>query len=75
MAEVYGRREPPNGGPLSNGRFQIYRSHEFRLSESHTFSPRVLNVLNFTYNFDYNASTPTDPGNWNQQLGFGDTGV
>jgi len=63
-----------NGGPLSNGRFQIYRSHEFRLSEAHTFSPSVLNVLNFTYNFDFNASTPTDPGNWNQQLGFGDTG-
>ncbi|MGA7908799.1 MAG: hypothetical protein WCA16_15425, partial [Candidatus Sulfotelmatobacter sp.] len=64
-----------DGGPLSNGRLQIYRSHEFRLSESHTFSPRVLNVLNFAYNFDYNASTPTDPGNWSQQLGFGDTGA
>ena len=63
------------GGPLSNGRYQIYRSHEWRLSESHTFSPSVLNVLNFTYNFDYNASTPTDPGNWNSQLGFGNTGA
>ena len=62
------------GGPLSNGRYQIYRDQQWRLSESHTFSPRVLNVLNFTYNFDYNASTPTDPGNWNSQLGFGDTG-
>ena len=64
-----------NGGPLSNGRFQIYRSQEWRLSESHAFSPRVLNVLNFTYNFDFNASSPTDPGNWNSQLGFGNTGA
>jgi hypothetical protein len=63
------------GGPLSNGRYQIYRSHEWRLSESHAFTPSILNVLNFTYNFDFNASTPTDPGNWNQQLGFGNTGA
>jgi hypothetical protein len=64
-----------NGGPLSNGRYQIYRSQQWRLSESHTFSPRVLNVLNFTYNFDFNASSPSDPGNWNSQLGFGNTGA
>jgi hypothetical protein len=64
-----------NGGPLSNGRYQIFRSQQWRLSESHTFSPRVLNVLNFTYNFDFNASSPTDPGNWASQLGFGRTGA
>lgn len=64
-----------NGGPLSNGRIQIYRDQQWRASESHTFSPRVLNVLNFTYNFDFNASAPSDPGNWNSQLGFGDTGA
>ena len=63
------------GGPLSNGRYQLYWAHQFRLSESHTFSPRVLNILNFTYNLDYNSSSPTNPGNWNQQLGFGDTGA
>ncbi len=64
-----------NGGPLSDGRLQIYRDQQWRVSESHTFSPRILNVLNFTYNFDYNASTPSDPGNWNDQLGFGSTGA
>ena len=63
-----------NGGPLSNGRYQIYWSHEMRVSETHTFSPNLLNVLNFTYNLDYNASRPTDPGDWNSQLGFGNTG-
>jgi len=46
-----------------------------RVSETHTFSPRILNVLNFTYNFDYNASSPLNPGNWNSQLGFPDTGA
>ncbi len=64
-----------NGGPLSDARFQIFRSQQWRVSESHTFSPTVLNVLNFTYNYDYNASSPTDPGNWNSQLGFGNTGA
>jgi len=64
-----------NGGPFSNARYQIYWSHEARLSETHTFSPNLLNVINFTYNLDYNASRPTDPGNWNEQLGFGDTGA
>jgi hypothetical protein len=64
-----------SGGPLSNGRYQIYWSHEARLSETHTFTPNVLNVLNFTYNLDYNASRPTTPGNWNSQLGFGNTGA
>jgi len=64
-----------NGGPLSNGRFQIFRSQQWRASESHTFSPRVLNVLNFTYNYDFNASSPTDPGNWTSQIGFGNTGA
>jgi hypothetical protein len=62
-----------SGGPLSNGRYQIYWVHQVRLSETHTFTPNLLNVLNFTYNFDYNASSPADPGNWNQQLGFGNT--
>ncbi|HLV86854.1 MAG TPA: carboxypeptidase regulatory-like domain-containing protein [Candidatus Sulfotelmatobacter sp.] len=64
-----------NGGPLTNGREQLYWAQEWRLSEAHTFSPRVLNVLNFTYNFDYNASSPLNPGNWNSQLGFGNTGA
>jgi len=64
-----------NGGPLSNGRYQLYWVDQWRLSETHTFSPHVLNVLNFTYNLDFNSSSPADPGNWNQQLGFGDTGA
>ena len=41
-----------NGGPLANGRNILYWVHQARLSESHTFSSNVLNVLNFTYNQD-----------------------
>jgi Carboxypeptidase regulatory-like domain/TonB dependent receptor len=62
-----------SGGPLSNGRYQLYWVHEWRVSEAHTFTPNVLNVLNFTYNLDFNSSIPSDPGSWNQQLGFGNT--
>jgi len=64
-----------NGGPLSNARVQMYRQQQFRLGETHTFTPNMLNVANFTYGFDYNASVPADPGSWNQQIGFSDTGA
>lgn len=64
-----------NGGPLSNGRLQMYWVHEGRISETHTFNSHLLNVANFTFNIDYNMSRPSDPGNWNQQLGFGNTGA
>jgi hypothetical protein len=63
------------GGPLSNARVQMYRQQQWRLSEAHTFSPNLLNVANFTYNFDYNASLPASPGDWNSQAGFGSTGA
>jgi hypothetical protein len=63
------------GGPLTNARVQFYHQQEYRISESHTFSPTMLNVLNFTNNFDDNGSTPTVPGDWNSQVGFGSTGA
>ena len=63
------------GGPLSNARIQFYHQQEYRISESHTFSPNMLNVLNFTNAFDDNGSTPTDPGNYNSQVGFANTGA
>jgi len=64
-----------DGGVLTNARTQMYWEHQARLSESHTFTPHLLNVANFTYNFDYNASLPTDPADWNSKLGFSDTGA
>jgi len=64
-----------DGGPLSAARLQLVRSHEFRVTESHTFSSRILNVLNLTYNWYWNGSLPAAAGNWNSTLGFGSTGA
>jgi len=64
-----------DGGPLSAARLQLVRSHEFRVTESHTFSPRILNVLNLTYNWYWNGSLPAAAADFNSQLGFGSTGA
>lgn len=63
------------GGPLSNLRKQFFTEQQYRLSESHTFGPNKLNVLNFTDAFDDNGSVPADPNNWNSQVGIGNTGA
>ncbi len=65
-----------DGGPLANARLQLVRSDEFRVSESHTFTPNLLNVFNATYNWYWNGSLPAASGvNWPQQLGFASTGA
>lgn len=64
-----------DGGPLSAARLQLVRSDEWRATETHTFSPRVLNVFNFTYNWYWNGSLPAAASDWNNQLGFGSTGA
>ena len=65
-----------DGGPLTGARLQLVKSDEFRLSESHTFTPNLLNVLNLTYNWYWNGSLPTSSGtDWNSELGFGTTGL
>jgi hypothetical protein len=63
------------GGPLSNSDIRTYHQNQYRISESHTFTPHLLNVLNFTDTFDYNAAVPASPGDWNSQVGFGNTGA
>jgi hypothetical protein len=66
------------GGPLSKGRRQIVTSPQVRLHYSLTLSPSVLNVVNFSWsrynNPSYSVGALGDT-NFNQQLGFGDTGV
>ena len=65
-----------DGGPLSNGRVQVVKSEEWRVSESHPFSSNFLNVASLTYNWEWNGSVPILTGtNWNSQLGFGNTGA
>ncbi|MGB6728330.1 MAG: carboxypeptidase regulatory-like domain-containing protein [Terracidiphilus sp.] len=62
------------GGPLSDMREQFYHQQQYRISESHTFTPNLLNVFNVTDSYDDNGSVPADPGNWNSQVGFNDDG-
>ena len=64
-----------DGGPLSAARLQLVRSDEFRVTESHTFSPHIVNVLNLTYNWYWNGSLPAAAGDWNSTLGLGSTGA
>jgi hypothetical protein len=64
-----------DGGPLSAARNNFFRSHQYRASESHTFTPNLLNVLNFTYNYDWQGDEPSAAGNWTSQLGFGNIGA
>jgi Carboxypeptidase regulatory-like domain len=65
-----------DGGPLGDGRLQLVRSHQFRVSESHTLSSSGLNVFNAAYNWYWNGSQPINSAtNWPQTLGFGNTGA
>jgi len=65
-----------DGGPLADSRIQLVYSDEFRVAESHTFTPNVINVFNATYNWYWNGSEPASTGtNWPQTLGFGNTGA
>lgn len=65
-----------SGGPLSAARVQKVRSDGWRVSESHIFSPNVVNVFNETYNWYWNGNLPAASGtNWAQTLGFGNTGA
>lgn len=65
-----------NGGPLSRARQQSVVSNQWRVSDSHSFTPSVLNVLSATYNEYKNASLSlASSGNWPPALGFGKTGA
>ena len=62
-----------DGGPLSAARTNAFRSNQWRLSESHIFTPNVLNVVNLTANYDWQGDHPSASGNWAEQLGLGST--
>lgn len=64
------------GGPLADARLQLVPSDQFRASETHIFTPNVLNIFNATYNWYWNGSAPASSGaNWPSALGFGSTGA
>jgi hypothetical protein len=63
-----------DGGPLADARVQLVKGNQFRVSESHMFSPNVVNTFTETYNWYWNGSLPAAAGtNWNSQLGLGAT--
>ena len=64
-----------DGGPLSAARTNAFHSDQARLSESHVFTPNLMNVFNLTYNYDWQGDTPSAAANWAQQLGLGNTGA
>lgn len=64
-----------DGGPLANSRTQIVRGNAFHVSDSHTFSANLLNVLSIGYNRYWNGSVPSTSTNYPPTLGFADTGA
>lgn len=63
-----------DGGPLSTVRRETVKSNQIRLSEAHTFSSSLINILNLTYNWYEQGDRPSVTSDWNSQLGFGNTG-
>ncbi|MGP0020276.1 MAG: carboxypeptidase regulatory-like domain-containing protein [Candidatus Sulfotelmatobacter sp.] len=64
-----------DGGPLSAARLNLFHNDQWRVTESHTISSSMLNVLSFAYNFDWQGDSPAAAGDWTSQLGFGSTGA
>ena len=61
-----------DGGPLASARIQLVRSQQYRVTETHSFAPNVLNVFNATYNWYWNGSVPSSSGtDWPSTLGLG----
>ena len=64
-----------DGGPLSGDRYQTVVGSEYRLSDSWSITPNLLNIFNATYNRFRNGSVPATTGSFAEQLGFGNTGA
>jgi hypothetical protein len=64
-----------NGGPLAPGGVQTTIGNAYRLSDTYTISPSLLNVLSVTFNGFQNKAVPftslAGNTNWAQQIGLG----
>lgn len=64
-----------DGGPLTYGIQQTVISNQYRGSETHIFSPDMVNVAAYTFNSFQNKSTPmttvSGSTNWADQVGLG----
>ena len=65
-----------DGGPLASGGLQTTVSNAYRINDSWTLSPNLLNVAAFTFNAFQNKALPLTSiagnNNWAQQIGLGD---
>lgn len=63
------------GGPLSDGSVETVIGGQYRASETHVFSPNLLNVVAYTFNTFDNKSIPmtsiAGSTSWPQQVGYG----
>ncbi|ABF41389.1 Cna B-type protein [Candidatus Koribacter versatilis Ellin345] len=63
----------PYGGPMANAYWHNTTAPSVRLSDSHMFTPNVLNVAHFTWNRFRNPSIAVSQSdNWDNKLGFYD---
>lgn len=64
-----------DGGPLASGGVQTTVSNAYRVNDSWTISPNLLNVASFTFNMFQNKAVPLTSlagnTNWAQQIGLG----
>lgn len=64
-----------NGGPLTFGLQQTVISNQYRGSETHTFSPNMLNVIAYSFNQFQNKSVPmtsvAGSTDWPSEIGLG----
>jgi hypothetical protein len=64
-----------DGGPLASGGLQTTVSNAYRINDSWTISPNLLNVAAFTFNMFQNKALPltsiAGSNNWAQQIGLG----
>ncbi len=63
------------GGPLTFGLQETVLSNQYRGSETHIFTPNLLNIVAYTYNQFQNKSIPmtsiAGSTNWSGQVGLG----
>ncbi len=61
-----------DGGPLTYSQVQTVIAPQYRISETHTFSPHLVNVAGYTFNSFYNKAIPTNMSqNWTNAIGLG----
>ncbi len=65
-----------DGGPLASGGVQTTISNAYRINDTWTISPNLLNVASYTFNMFQNKAIPltsvAGSTSWAQQIGLGD---